>query len=221
MSFTEDVYSDDGVGAVSGVGDVKINENDDFHQDINNKVRFLTSLVVWIVGCMLVVPVSVPGIIISVQYSTDKCVKGTTTINVALDAWLLIASVGMVVCTILVLVGLCVNIKVRILKGFAILMSIVYTLWTVMGWYLFSNSTLECQHDSLWVMSLVYLCVLTTCEICEMIWIFSTSRCTRKCFGCCGNCRGYCRRRCLDLDEMENRIYYNPVNSLTQPSIFD
>ncbi len=52
------------------IGDnVEINESDDFHQDINKKVRFLTSLVVWIVGCMLVVPVSVPGIIISVQVS--------------------------------------------------------------------------------------------------------------------------------------------------------
>lgn len=194
------------------INDENMSEEVDFHQDINNKVRFLTSLVVWIVGCMLVVPVSVPGIIISVQYSSDKCVQGTTTINIALDAWLLIASIGMVICTILVLIGLCINLRSQILKGFAVFMSIVYTLWTVLGWYLFANSSLECQHDSLWVMSLIYLCVLTTCESCEFIWLLSASNCTRRFFSCkCCKCCGGCKRKCLDLNDIENRVYYNPL----------
>ena len=195
--------------------------NVNFHEDITNKVRFLTGLVVWIVGCMLVVPVSVPGIIISVQYSTDKCVKGTTQINIALDAWLCIACIGMIISTLFTLVGLCVNIRRRVLKGFGIFIAIVYGLWAIIGWYLFANSTLGCDHDSLWVMSLIYLCLLSTTELCTLVWTIATSNFIKRCCGCCcgrggrcSGCCGKCRAKCLDLNDIENRIYRTSTNKM-------
>lgn len=171
-----------------------------FHQDISNKVQFLTSLVLWIVGCMVILPISLPGIIISLQYSTDECVKGSTKINIALDVWLCISCAGMIISTVIILLLLCINPKTRILKGFGICISIIYGMWTIVGWYLLINSTLECDHDSLWVMSTVFLSVLSTAIVCGLIWIFSVyirQRCR-----CC-ECWNTCIMKCLDLNEIE------------------
>lgn len=101
----EDIYLDD------------TNNDIGFEQDITKKMVFLSSLVIWIVGGMLIIPISVPGIIISVQFLSDECVKNSSNINIALDAWLGIASGCMILIIVVLLVLVCVSAPGSVFKG--------------------------------------------------------------------------------------------------------
>ena len=67
------------------------NQNNGNQNEIGDKFNRLWDLGVWIIAFLISMALCLPGIIISIQYSTDACVRKSGTINLALDGWLFIA----------------------------------------------------------------------------------------------------------------------------------
>ena len=70
--------------------------------DINNKFKFLFTLVGWIIAFILVLAVSLPGIIIAYQYVSDDCVKGIKY-NELVDMWLLFGCASLIATMVVIL----------------------------------------------------------------------------------------------------------------------
>ena len=180
-----------------------------FKADIERKIDVIWRFVVWVIGFLISLALCLPGIFISLQYSSDECVKGSGNINIALDWWLFIACAFVLGYMIVLVVFICFNARNKTFKIFWVFVHLVQIVWYSIGIYLIINSTLECKHNSLWQMSLAYCVIMGTAWIAETVWIIL------KWSGCkCGcRCRG-----CAEYFDVNEETYYFP-NSIANEYI--
>lgn len=125
-----------------------------------DKVDSLKNMVVWTQVLLITVAFCIPGIIISLQYSTDECVK-KSVINVELDQWLLIAAICHMIVIISFLPVVCCVWKHKCIRLIPLIFISLLTIWGSIGVYLIIESNLNnCSHDSLWIMSLIEIIFL-------------------------------------------------------------
>lgn len=126
-------------------------------ESIEEKISRIGRVLTWILVFIIVSVISLPGIIISLQYSKDECVT-KTSLNVELDEWLLIASFSYMFIVILFMPWACCRLRKLWFRILFIFLSLLVTAWASIGVYLLVHSDLEkCAHDSLWIVSLVNL----------------------------------------------------------------
>jgi hypothetical protein len=182
-----------------------------FKDDIERKLDIIWRFIVWVIAFLISLALCLPGIFISLQYSQDDCVKGSGDINIALDWWLFIACSFVLLYMIVLVVFICSNAKTHTFKFFWIIVHIVQLIWYSIGIYLIVNSTLKCQHNSLWQMSLAYCCIMGVAWVAETFWIvLKWCGCEFKCCKC---------TQCLDAHD---DTYYFPngysINTQSSPS---
>jgi hypothetical protein len=159
-----------------------------FREDMQRKVDTIWRFVVWIVAYMISLALCLPGIFISIQYANDACVKGSGTINIALDAWLFVACLFVQVYMLVILLFICLNAKDKTFRVFWIFIHVLQFGWYVIGIYLIINSTLDCKHNSLWQMSIAYCAIMGGAWLLETLWMsLKWSGCTERC-SLCNNC---------------------------------
>ena len=173
-----------------------------FKEDIDRKLDAIWRFVAWSIAFLISLSICLPGIFISIQYSNDKCVKSTGNINIALDAWLLVACVFVIVYMVIILIFICVAAKNNIFKIFWFGIHAFQLAWYTIGIYLIANSTLDCTHNSLWQMSLAYCIVMGVAWIAESIIIIVKCSNARCCVGRCDS------NICAKLFEDTEETYY-------------
>lgn len=187
---------------------------DTYKKDIAKKIEVIWRFVIWVIAFLISLSLCLPGIFISLQYSTDECVKGSGTINFALDGWLLVACVFVLSYMIILLIFICLGANDKLFKFFWIAIHIVQCAWYVLGIYLIINSTLKCKHNSLWQMSVAYCCIMGTAWLVETFWmIFKWCGCGCGC-GCCKN------SVCSNIFDNEETYYFSNIHSYA-PLSFD
>lgn len=140
-------------------------------EKIQSKAERCLRVAKWFLSFFVILIVSLPGIIISIQYSTDTCVTKTNYVNIELDEWLLAASFGYIFITLLYLPCVCCKVRKRWFRISIVLFSVVGILWGALGIYLVCNSDLKnCTHDSLWIMTLVSLTSLGFFILIELVY---------------------------------------------------
>jgi len=175
-----------------------------FKDDIERKLDTIWRFIVWGVAFLISLAICLPGIFISLQYSQDDCVKGSGTINIALDWWLFIACSFVLLYMILLVVFICANAKTKTFRIYWIIVHIIQLVWYSIGIYLIYNSTLKCQHNSLWQMSFAYCCIMGVAWIAETIWI------VLKWCGCGCNVKCGQRQCCTQCFDTNEETYYFP-----------
>jgi len=136
---------------------------------INRKCNFILKVVLWCVVLILNIGVTLPGIIISLQYRSDDCVTSTNYWNIFLDYWLLYGSMFQFILPFLALPCVCCHFKANVFRVFIVIVNILLSAWIGLGLFLLSRSDLKtCPHDSLWVMSIIFL-VIVACWIISQI----------------------------------------------------
>lgn len=168
-----------------------------FQQDIEQKIDTIWRFVVWALAFLISLSLSLPGIIISLQYSSDDCVTTSGNINIALDLWLLIACVFVIVYMILILILICINVMNRTLGICWLIIHLFQLGWYIIGIYLIINSTLKCKHNSLWQLSVAYCAIMGCAWIVETLFIS---------FKCCGI-------ECIKTTNNSEKHYYQNVDS--------
>lgn len=167
-----------------------------FEHDINRKCRFLVFLGVWIILFLFVIGLTVPGIIISIQYSKDNCVT-SSAINVQLDAWLIVSSIGIIGLSLISLCVLCVIPRSKFVKTWMFIFDLCIGAWAGIGWYLLYASTLNCTHDSLWLISLIHVATLSFTCIISTFYLFMS-------------CMRWFRKKCSNQSRHDDLPIYNP-----------
>lgn len=134
----------------------------------------------WILVFILISVIAIPGLIISLQYSSDSCVTKTSYINVELDQWLLLASLSYVTIMLLSLPCTCCEVEKVCSRLWTLIFSLILAAWGAVGIYLIANSDLKsCQHDSLWIMTLISitcLCLYIVLQIMYRIYSYCSYR---------------------------------------------
>lgn len=187
-----------------------------YKEDIERKLATIWRFVGWAIAFLLSLSICLPGIFISIQYSSDECVKGTGNINLALDRWLLLACIFVLSYMIIVLIFICTGVKDRIFKVIWIIVHLLQIVWYSIGIYLIINSTLKCKHNSLWQMSVAYCSVTGAVWVIETFWIISKWSNRR----CCT------KNVCLEFFKDNDETYYfqNPrheYQSIEEEEEFD
>lgn len=178
-----------------------------FKEDINRKIDLIWRFIVWVIAFLISLAICLPGIFISIQYSGDDCVKNSGIINIALDWWLFIACSFVLLYMIILVIFICVNASNKVFRFFWLVVHFIQILWYSIGIYLIANSTLECQHNSLWQMALAYCIIMGIAWLAETIWmVLKWCGCETNC-GCCG-CGGCCGK--FSNNQHEQNTYYFP-----------
>jgi hypothetical protein len=125
-------------------------------ESIEEKLSRIGRVTSWILVFIIIILISVPGIVVSIQYSKDACVTNSK-LNIELDEWLLIASFAYIVIILTFLPWACCRLRKIWFRLLFVFLSLLVTVWGIIGVYLLVNSNLKCGHDSLWVVSLVNL----------------------------------------------------------------
>lgn len=177
-----------------------------FKQDIERKIDIIWRIIIWAIAFLIALSLCLPGIFISIQYSTDDCVRTSSIINFALDGWLFIACIYIIVYMLLLLIFICIGATDNFLSFFLIFVHFIQLIWYIIGIYLVINSTLKCKHNSLWQLSVAY------CAIMGSLWILETICIILKWlnygFGCREN--SLCARLFQDNPEM---YYFHSVTN--------
>ncbi len=185
--------------------------NTTFKQDMQQKIDTIWRFVVWIVAYLISLALCLPGIFISIQYANDSCVKGSGTINIALDAWLFIACLFVQVYMLVILVFICLNARDKTFRVFWICVHVLQLGWYIIGIYLIVNSTLDCKHNSLWQMSVAYCAIMGSAWFLETIWM------SLKWSGCIDKCSCSLCERCFSSTE-ETYYFIQPINTSSSSS---
>lgn len=133
---------------------------------IERRCLFVGKVIVWTLVFILNTGLCIPGIVISLQYKNDTCVTKTSNWNVFLDWWLLASAIFQFAIAFMTLPCVCFHFeKVQAFRTFIIITDIIIGLSTALGIFLVAKSDLgSCQHDSLWVMSIVFIVTI-------LLWI--------------------------------------------------
>ena len=126
--------------------------------DFDTKLKFLAKQIVWIVVMFLMLPLCLWGIYIGYQYMDDECVR-KTPYSIALDLWLIIACAYDFILWFIVMVLLCCRARGRCRRIVMGPLNLINIVWMVIGLWLLVESQIRCQHNELWVMSLVVICI--------------------------------------------------------------
>ncbi len=122
--------------------------------EFDTKLRFLAKQVAWIIIFVLMLPFCLFGISTGVQYMNDDCVK-TTTFALALDYWLIVACTYDIIFAIVVMLLLCCHVPGTKRKWIIWPMHAVNIIWMAIGIFIIIESNVRCQHNTLWVISVV------------------------------------------------------------------
>lgn len=141
--------------------------------DFDRKLRFFAKQLGWMFVCILVGFFGSWGIYTGVQYMNDECVTKTKT-GIALDYWLITACVYDMVFCIIVWLLLCCHAKGCIRRLVIWPIHLGNLVWTGIGIWLVVESNIRCQHNSLWVVSMV-LIILTglTAVSLFVVWLLN------------------------------------------------
>ena len=140
-------------------------------ESIKNKAERALRIVKWTLSFIVISIVSLPGIIISLQYRKDDYITNTNYINVELDEWILIASFGYIIMTFSFIPCVCCKVRKRYFRTGIVLYTLIGMAWAGIGTYLMINSDLKsCSHDSLWIVSLVNLTSLGFFVLIELMY---------------------------------------------------
>lgn len=126
--------------------------------DFDTKLRFLAKQIVWIVVGLFIFLLTAWGIYIGYQYMDDECVR-KTSYSLALDWWLITACVYDVVFWLVVMVLLCCRTRKWCRRVVIWPLNLANLVWMGVGIWLLVESQIRCQHNTLWVMSLVVICI--------------------------------------------------------------
>ena len=186
------------------------NRNNGNQNEIGDKFNRLWDLGVWIIAFLISMALCLPGIIISIQYSTDACVRKSGAINLALDGWLFIACMFVFIYMIIWLLFICTRVADRVFKCYWIVIHCLQIAWYSIGIYLIVNSTMECEHNSLWEMAVAY------CALMGTAWVIETVMMILK--WCCNN--SFNSSNCCSCnDELRNETYYIMSHFSQSPSL--
>jgi hypothetical protein len=155
-----------------------------------DKAALLFKMFIWMQVLIITVAFCIPGIIISLQYSKDPCVVGKQW-NIRLDEWLLISALMHLLSLISFLPSICCVWRNICSKIVPLILVTVLGLWGVLGAYVMTVSNLtDCDHDSLWVMSIIEIVfigifILVYC----IVQFYSCCSCSKSCSAkFCGWC---------------------------------
>jgi hypothetical protein len=146
--------------------------------DFDTKLRFLAKQLAWIVIFVIISPLCLWGIYTGIQYINDPCVTDGQY-SLALDCWLIVICLYDILFAIIVLVMLCCHTRGAVRRCIIWPMHIINIIWTIIGLLLIVESNLRCQHNTLWVVSVVIVSI--TCSVAALlltVWIFNR-------LGCC------------------------------------
>jgi hypothetical protein len=134
-----------------------MNRGDPNSRDLNfqGRLRFLAKQVAWIIIFVLMSTFCTWGIYTSIQYMYDPCVLQSGPYGIALDWWLIAIATFNLIFAVVVLVLLCCQTRRHIRRWVIWPMHIINVLWNLLGVMLLVESNLRCQHNNLWVASLV------------------------------------------------------------------
>ena len=130
--------------------------------EINGKFKFIFLLIVWIIALIIVLAITLPALIISIQYTNVDCVAKSNWFDKLADLWLLASSVMILGFCFLCLGFICLGVSFKFWKRLFVFFALFCTIIIGIGWGIFLNTTLNCEYDSLWMMILVFLIILTT-----------------------------------------------------------
>jgi hypothetical protein len=148
-----------------------------------DKGELLIKILLWVQVLIITVAISIPGIVISLQYLGDSCVVGKQW-NIRLDEWLFIASLLHMVSLVSFLPSICCVWKGVCSRIVPLIFIIVLGLWGVLGVYILAVSDLSsCTHNSLWMMSIMDIIFIGIfISVYSIIQFYSC--CTCKCNFC-------------------------------------
>jgi hypothetical protein len=146
--------------------------------DFDTKLRFLAKQLAWIVIFVIISPLCLWGIYTGIQYMDDPCVRDGE-FSLALDWWLIVTCVYDILFAVVVLLLLCCHTRGTIRRAIIWTMHVINILWTIVGVLLIVESNLRCQHNTLWVVSVVIVSITATVAVLLFsVWIFNR-------LGCC------------------------------------
>lgn len=138
---------------------------------IQRKCGFILKVVLWCVVLIVNSGISLPGIIIALQYRSDNCVTSTNYWNIFLDYWLLFGAIFQLALPFFTLPCVCCHFESNLFRYFMIVNDILLTGWVCLGLFLITRSDLRtCSHDSLWVMSIVFLVIISTILVIQITY---------------------------------------------------
>lgn len=193
--------------------------NQNSNNEIGEKFNRLWDLGVWIIAFLISMALCLPGIIISIQYSTDACVRKSGAINLALDGWLFIACMFVFIYMLVWLLFICTRVADRVFKCYWIIIHCLQIAWYSIGIYLIINSTMECEHNSLWEMAVAYCVLMGTAWLTETVMMIFKWCCTNN-TNCLSACFRKCSNNCCSCnEELRNETYYIMTNYQKQSSL--
>lgn len=122
--------------------------------DFDRKLRFLAKQVAWCFAFLLFLPFWLFGIFTGVQYKNDDCVKNGPW-ALELDYWLTVACIYDIFFSCIVLLLLCCHARGSHRKWIVYPMHAINLVWLAVGVALIVESNFRCQHNTLWVISIV------------------------------------------------------------------
>jgi len=138
---------------------------------IERKFILLIKILLWFIAFVVIGTLSLPGIIISVQYRKDSCVTKTGSYNIYLDWWLLSGSLFQLLSVLTCLPCVCFQIRKKIFAIYTWILNCLALIWIALGILLLVKSDLKtCEHDSLWVMSLVYIIAMSIWNMAQIFY---------------------------------------------------
>jgi len=148
--------------------------------DVSRKLKILFQMGAWIIALFLIIPWTVPGIIISLQYRNDPCVVNKDKTNMELDLWVLIGSSYVLAYMLILMFTICAQTRTCFWRIFYIFTHTLMLGWDIVGIYLLTNANLECKHNSLWSICTAFLTINMTSMLIEFIllWCRGTRGCS-------------------------------------------
>jgi len=148
--------------------------------DFDVKLRFLAKQLAWIVIFVIISPLCIWGIYTGVQYMDDPCVRDGQ-FSLALDWWLIVTCIYDILFAIVVLLLLCCHARGAVRRWIIWPMHLINILWTVIGVLLIVESNLRCQHNTLWVVSVVIVSLTGIVAVLLFsVWISNRLGCCRR-----------------------------------------
>lgn len=140
---------------------------------LKRKCAFVLKVVLWSVVFILNTGFCMPGIIIALQYHNDACITDGGVWNLFIDYWLLIGSVFQFAIPFMTLPCVCFHFDSNyVFRTFMVVSDVLLGAWVVFGVYLVANSDLKsCEHDSLWVMSIIFIVSVALWILFQIIYI--------------------------------------------------
>ena len=140
--------------------------------DIERKFDVAVKLFVWFIAFLLNMALSIPGIVIALQYRNDNCITETSIYNVYLDRWLFFSSVFELICMFIALPYVFVRCSQQCMRATLFLCNLIFVVLITIGIYLLVMSDLvTCEHDTLWAISVVWVIITSAWIVSNILYI--------------------------------------------------